>query len=203
MRGATVSILMVVCAVLAAGCGSADPSAAPAATSPSAAATSASPALEDVKPTLVNPAGSPACGYFTRVETQAASKYTYLSFAVAVVPGGTLGEVALAYEIEGDPTSHIARFGDGEIRAGKSTLPSGRKIKYLMADLGIVRVDAIPSQKLTAFLNKPRIITVTVDPQNQIKEPDEDNNVLRLRVTPPSSRQSIAVEDNRCTVLKP
>lgn len=202
MRGAAVSMSMVF-AVLAASCASADPTAGPAPTaaSPPAAATSAPPALEDVKPTLINPAGAPACGYFTRVEEQAASKYTYLSFAVAVAPTGTLGDIRLEYEIEGDPTSHVATFGDGVIRSGKSTLPFGRKVSYLMADIGILRVDSIPSQKVTAFLNKPRVITVTVDPQNRIDEPNEDDNVLKLRVTPPRSLRSIAVEDNKCVVL--
>lgn len=156
---------------------------------------------EDVVVTLTNPAGTPACGLFTRTEWQGPTKFTYLSFGVAFIPTGTTRDVRVAYQIQGDPSRHSARFKGTDIRDGRHTTVEGTAAKYLMADIGILRVDGIAAKKFVAFLTGSRTITVTVDPQNGIRESNEGNNVLRLRVTPPSIRPTLDIKDNRCAAL--
>jgi hypothetical protein len=152
-------------------------------------------------PTLINPAGTPPCGMFTRLQQQGPTKFTYLSFGVAVTPTGTAREVRMVYQIEGDPSQHAATFEAGDIRSGRHTTVGGAPTKYLMADIGILSVDGVAAAKVAAFLRGSRTITVTVDPQNRISESDERNNVLTLRVTPSPNKSTLAITDNRCAQI--
>lgn len=205
MRGRAVAISMMP-VVLAAGCAS--PSGPAAAPTPTPAATSATPSpavpttrsvRHDITLTTVNPKGLPPCGYQTHVDRQGPAKTTHLSFAVAVAPQGTAAEVRVAYQIEGEKSPTIARFKDGEIREARYTTPEGTTARYLVAEIGLLRMDKVVFESTTKFLNQPRIITVTVDPEDRYLESNEKNNVLRFRLAPPKGRQSLAIGDASCT----
>lgn len=209
MRGRVAVTFICVLTVLTAGCTGRDKSAAsPPSPAPSSAPASSAPATtpapartpEDVVPALVNPAGSPPCGLFTYVREQSYQKVTYLGLAVAVAPRGTFEEVRVAYQIEGETTRHSATFKNALLNHGESA-SVGTAATYLRADVGILRIDTILYDKVAAFLAGPRTITVTVDSQSDIRESNENNNVMRLRVTPPRNKPTIDIADNRCTVL--
>ena len=152
-------------------------------------------------PKLINQTGVPACGLYTRLDQQGPTKFTYLSFGLAVAPIGTSREGRIAYQMEGEQSQHSATFKDDAIREGRHTTVDGAPTKYLAADIGILSVDGVATAKVAAFLTGARNITVTVDPQNRISETNEQNNVLTLRVTPPGKKAAVAIKDNRCAAL--
>lgn len=205
MRGSRVVTLAFIVAISLAGCGDgATPAAAPApSSSPSPSPSSSpspspSPEVVDVVPTLINDPNVPACGLYTWLDQSGPVKNLWLGFAVAVAPAGTKKEVQVSYQIEGGQSPDTATLKETQILNGQSTTGDTSAVKYLSASIGILSVDGIPSKTYAPFLTKPRIITVTVDPQNLIKESDEGNNVLKLRVTPPGNKASVAIKDNRC-----
>ena len=149
-------------------------------------------------PTLINDPVAPACGVYTWLDTQGADKYTWIGFAVAVAPAGTTKEVQVAYQIEGDQRQHTATMKQSQILNGRSTTATGSAVNYLLGEIGVLSLGTIQTKGYVTFLTQPRIITVTVDPQNSIKESNEGNNVLKLKVTPPGNKPAVAINDNRC-----
>ncbi|GAA0925275.1 hypothetical protein [Virgisporangium aurantiacum] len=194
MRG-SVAVILVALVAASAGCGeqggavarsvpaSASTTSAPAGSSgpPAGSASPASAQRPDVVPKLVNPTGLAACGYYTFVTEAAGTKYTNLGVAVAVHPSGSIDPVKVAMSIGGSAKTFSFTMSSAGVESGTSTSIDGGP-EFPMGELGILWFDPVITDGVRALLDQPRVVTVTVDPDNQIRESNETNNSVRLQL---------------------
>jgi hypothetical protein len=97
-----------------------------------------------------------------------------VAFDVAGLPNGSGATVTVTSPPPGSNGGVLARFSaDGSLREGTSVhLDKKSKVVYY----------AFPVD-LRQIINKTVSFTLTVDPDNQVSEPNEKNNALKLRLT--------------------
>jgi hypothetical protein len=165
------------------------------------------PTRVDLIPKPANQPGYPPCGFYTYTQTIDGQLVTFLDLAIAVLPyppfdTGSRGQfVTVRYDYDAPPgyeAKNDFRLVDfdrtGEIANGSPFTPPGASFFYVSMDLN----QGLPTDN--EWLRRTTTITATVDPLNKIRESDEKNNTLTLRVTPPK-RSNIKITDNRCTVV--
>ena len=148
---------------------------------PAGSASPASGQRPDVVPKLVNPAGSAACGYYTFVTEAAGTRYTNLGVAVAVHPSGSTDPVKVAMSVGGSAKTFSFTMSSAGVESGKSTSIDGGP-EFPMGELGVLWFDPVISDGVRALLDQPRVVTVTVDPDNQVRESNETNNSVRFQL---------------------
>jgi hypothetical protein len=146
--------------------------------SPSASAAAAQPAAAsvDLSLRLVKVSRLPSCTILMYRSPDQITGFPYLGIAFKVdgLPTPEGGARVSVTSSTADTLDEVTRFNaDG-------TLSNGLGLRLDQAPN--VTYYAYPAD-LRQFLNKTVPITITVDPDNEVKETNEKNNVLKLRLT--------------------
>jgi hypothetical protein len=149
---------------------------------------------QDLRLAVARVPGHPACGFYS-VGGQYLDIPVMLGVAVQPANSGTAGspDTTVAFKTDlGDKDS--VSFINGSAQDVEVTTHPGSDIGYLGVGLA--------SKFWDKYRGRTTVVTVTVDPENRVRESNEKNNVVKLRVEPKRKRVlKLAIAENKCSVL--